>query len=145
MDYCSALPRFPRVLFRVSQNCQDKVIECLYSYICSSMDITLDSRSSFLNFKFPTSPPWNLIWEWRLTLPSFVLANRQTTVYFRTTFKLDNGLATGLHVSNNYRSYYRLILAPRAMCALPLIETYFFACEQHLETARTILEYYNYK
>ena len=42
----------------------------------------VDSRSSFLNFKFPASPPWNLIWEWRLSLPSFSLANRQTAVYF---------------------------------------------------------------
>jgi hypothetical protein len=42
----------------------------------------VDSRSSFLNFKFPTSPPWNLIWEWRLTLPSFVLANRGVALDF---------------------------------------------------------------
>jgi hypothetical protein len=61
------------------------------------------------------SMDWNLIWEWGLTLPSFVLANCQTTVYFQHTFKLCSGLATGLHVSNNYRSYYGLILAPYAM------------------------------
>ena len=50
-----------------------------------------------------------------LDFAKLCLANRQKPVYFRTTrFKLDCGLATGLHVSDNYRSYYRLILAPCA-------------------------------
>jgi hypothetical protein len=33
----------------------------------------------------------NLIWEWRLTLPSFGLANRQKHIYFRTIFSLEYG------------------------------------------------------
>ena len=67
-------------------------------------DSRVDQASYFLNF--PEARPWNLvIWEWCFTLPRFVLANRQTTVYFRIIFKLYCGLATELHVSNNYRSY----------------------------------------
>ena len=73
--------------------------------------IVLELASNNLNF--PRAHPWNLIWEWRLTLPSFRLANRQTTVYFRST---QSRLWVGYGTSClNYRSYCRLILAPCAI------------------------------
>jgi hypothetical protein len=56
-----------------------------------------DSRSSFLNFKFSASPPWNLIWEWCLTLSSSRLANRQTTVCFQKC--IQTGLRVGCGTS----------------------------------------------
>jgi hypothetical protein len=61
---------------------------------------------------------WNLIWEWRLTLPSFGLANRQKHVYFPNCIhqvRTPCGLATGFHVSNNCKSCCRPILAPCAI------------------------------
>jgi hypothetical protein len=60
---------------------------------------------------------WNLIWEWRLTLPSFGLANRQTTACFCATFKPDLGLATGLQVQQQLQE---------------LLQTYFGAMHHSL-------------
>jgi hypothetical protein len=67
---------------------EERKTEEAYSYI---IDQNIDDRrldlASYI-FKFPTSPPLepNLGVARRLTLPSFILlANRQTTVYFRAT------------------------------------------------------------
>jgi hypothetical protein len=70
------------------------------------------------NRQISHKPAPNLIWEWRVTLPSFGLANRQKHVCLpnciQPGLRTPCGLATGLHVSNNCKSHCRLILAPCA-------------------------------
>jgi hypothetical protein len=55
---------------------------------------------------------WNLIWEWRLTLPSFVLATAKLVylyLFLRARLRIGDSCPT------NHRSNIRLILAPCAI------------------------------